>query len=197
MMYPTLENYAGGALVSSLLASMYLLWGLAWLAVAYAYGRAARVSWRAEGGQWRRLPGDVLAGARAGLGVIWVTLCNVFARRAPHPFPVEATGRLPITYTPGHRMRWAVFLSSITPATRGFYSSLTVSWSDWNAVDVLVNGGGTLLSIVAARNFLFLAYRGRPRVWGWALLAALCWFLLGPVVLYELGYTAQPRPVGV
>lgn len=193
----TLADYVNGPLVSSLLASMYVLWGLAWLAVAHAYGRAAYASWIYEGGKWHHIPRDMWRSLSGGAKLVWISVCNVtggcFGLKS-RPLPAGADGKLAPQFTPGHQMRWAIFISSITPAIRGFYSSLTVTWSDWSWIDVVVNAGGTLISIVAARHFLFLAYRSKPVVWGIVLLLAVFWFLAGPVILWELGYGAQPRP---
>ena len=181
----------GTPLVSSLLASMYVLWGAAWLAVAWAYGRAGYASWRVEGGRWSHLPASFVTPVITGLRVMYVAVCNVLAgcgTGRPKPFPTDGTGKLPIEFTPGHRMRWAIFLVSFTPVIRGFYSAVTVSWRYWSAMDTLVNVGGTLFSIMAARNLLFLAYRSKPLTWGLCLLLALFWLVAGPFVLSAFGY---------
>lgn len=158
--------------------SAYLLWGALWVLVAVHYGAAAHFSWREQGGRWSAVLRDTTA------PVMWAfrQLLRDVGLRAPEPTPPT----VPHRYTPGHILRFAVFLGSLTPAMFGFYF-WQLDRSRWATLDVYVNLLMVALSVFAAMGHLFLAYRAVPKRWKALVVCTAAWLAIAPGVVYAVG----------
>ena len=166
------------AVLRPFLIASYLLWGAVWALVALHYGAAAHFSWRQQGGSWRAVLRDITS------PVMWAfrQLLRDVGLRAPEPLPAT----VPHKYTPGHILRFAVFMGSLTPAMFVFYF-WQVDRSRWATLDVSVNLAMVLVSVAAAVGHLFLAYRAVPRRWIGLVVCAAAWLVLAPGVMYAAG----------
>jgi hypothetical protein len=158
---------------------LYAEWCVLWLLVAWYYGRSAYSNWKLAGGSWGRVLGDVAAPFVWGLRD---SLCRWGLVRAA---PYRGT-QIPSKYMPGHILRFAIFLGSLTPIMFGSYFAY-MDRSHWSPLDVTVTFVAVSSSILAACYHLFLAYRSQPRKWQNMVTASVAWLLLGPPVIYALG----------
>lgn len=169
-----------GWLLPPLLAALYALWSAAWLAVAYHYGKAAYISWRAAGGKWGRAVAEVL---QPFAWALRAAVCNLAPFKRSALCTVE---QVPSPYSSGHLLRFAIFLGSLTPALWGMFMLVQHS-SHLTSADHAVNLAGLCISIVAAASHLLVAYKSRPRAWSAAVTLSVVWILTAPVALVLLG----------
>lgn len=163
--------------LESMYATLYLAWGATWGLVAWHYGRAAYMSWLSVQGRWRDVPGEV---AKAYVWAFRETLCKLGIVRGPS-CGMPLVGK----YTPGHILRFSIFLGSLMPMAFGFLF-FNLDRSTWPPSAFVIISAMILLSLMSAMGHMYLALRPRMNRWRWLVLVSFCWLTVTPFVFHFL-----------
>lgn len=154
--------------------AVYFLWGLLWGLVAYHYGRASLVTWKQQGGAWKRAVKDMVAPYTYG----WKKfLCWSGLVKDKDFCGVE----LPTPYTIGHYLRFSIFLGSLSP----FFMMFLITTTDrdrWSYLSFFSATAILLVSTMGAGGHLYLAYKTRPGAWSRLIVLGTFWLLTAPFI---------------
>lgn len=159
--------------VAALYPSFSLLWGFLWLLVARYYGGAAYASWRQSGGRW----GTALADMTGPL--TWALRESLYRWKLRPRRDGGSPQEIPSAFTPGHHLRFSIFLGSLTPSIFGLGFAF-LDRSDQSLMRISIVILLEIFSILAAGGHLFLAYRYEPERWRRLCLRSLIWICISP-----------------
>jgi hypothetical protein len=169
-------------IIRSIFASAYLFWGIMWSMVGYYYGRTSYVIWAAGGHRWRDAVPDILS---PFTWAVRTTLCRWGLLRGEQVCGAQLS--VPNPYESGALLRFAIFLSSLTPVYFGLFF-FDLDRSDWTVQKMIATVICVTVSIVAAGGHLFLAYRNRAEAWRKLVMLSLMWVFFSPFFFYVFYY---------